>query len=116
MGEKGRFFMMRIFPCLMVLLIDSIINIFQIPCMYKTIFGIPCPGCGMSHAVIAAMHLDFGTAFSEHAMFWSMPLIFALILTNGKIFKKRWMNLAVIIGLGTGFLANYIWHLILFFS
>ena len=116
MGSKSRFFMTRIFPCLLVILVDSLIVLFDIPCMYKTILGIPCPGCGMSHALLAALRLDFGEAFRLHAMFWSMPLIFALILTNGKIFRKKWMNLALIIGIGAGFLANYVWQLVLFFA
>ena len=116
MGKKSQFFMTRIFPCLVVLIVDSLINIFQIPCMYKTIFGIPCPGCGMSHAILAALRLDFAEAFRLHAMFWSVPLVFVLILTNGRIFPKKWMNLALIIGIGAGFLANYVWQLIVFFS
>ncbi len=116
MKKSTRFFMERIFPCLVIVLVFSVMNLFGIPCVYKTLFGVPCPGCGMSHAVIAAAHLDFQTAFSEHAMFWSMPLVFLLILTNGKLFGKKWLDLSVVIGIGVGFLANYVWHLVLFFS
>lgn len=116
MEDKKRFFMNRVFPLLVIVLVFSVMNIFQIPCVFKTFFGIPCPGCGMSHAVIAALHLDFQEAFREHAMFWSMPLVFAIIFFNGEIFPRKWMNLTLIIGIGVGFLANYIWHLILFFA
>lgn len=116
MKNKGRFFMERIFPILVVVGVFSIMNIFQIPCVYKTLFGIPCPGCGMSHAVLAALRLDFREAFRQHAMFWSMPLVFLLIFFNGKLFPRKWMNLLLIFGIAAGFLANYVWHLILFFS
>ena len=115
MKNRKDFFMLRVFPCLVILTVFLLMNLFQIPCVFKTLLGVPCPGCGMSHAVIAAAHLDLRTAFSEHAMFWSMPLVFLLILTNGRLFRRKWLDLALLMGIGVGFLANYIRYLILFF-
>ena len=41
-------------------------------CPIKTIFGINCPSCGMTRAFIAAIKLDFRSAFQYHPLF---PLI-----------------------------------------
>ena len=39
-------------------------------CPIKLIFGINCPGCGMTRAFSAALRLDFKTAFQFHPLFW----------------------------------------------
>jgi len=31
----------------------------QIPCFYKSVFGIECPGCGMQRAFVALLRGDF---------------------------------------------------------
>lgn len=38
-------------------------------CPFKSLFGIDCPGCGMTRALIAALKLDFKTAFHYHPLF-----------------------------------------------
>ena len=32
-------------------------------CLFKNIFGRNCPGCGMTHAIISALHLHFADAW-----------------------------------------------------
>lgn len=78
---------------------------FKLPCLFQHFLGIPCPGCGMTRAVLAALRLDFAEAFSYHAMFWSLPLLFGYLLIDGGLFRKRWINIAVLVGIGIGFLA-----------
>ena len=39
-------------------------------CPFKLIFGIDCPGCGMTRALISVLHLDFIAAFSYHQLFF----------------------------------------------
>ena len=33
-------------------------------CPFRFFFGISCPGCGMTRALLAALRLDFAAAFS----------------------------------------------------
>ena len=82
-----------------------------LPCLFKYLFGFPCPGCGMTSAVISALHLSFADAFRHHAMFWAMPLVgLALILPAGTI-PRRW-EVVFWISMGVGFLGNWILHLV----
>ncbi len=53
-------------------------------CYFRSIFGIPCPGCGMSRAWISFFKTDFASAFRFHPLFWVVPVIAVVI-----IFKKN---------------------------
>jgi len=35
----------------------------QLPCFYKTVFGVECPGCGIQRALIALLRGDFAESF-----------------------------------------------------
>src|SRR5512133_78542 len=37
------------------------------PCPFKAMFGIPCPGCGVSTAVSLLLHGDWQTSLQTHA-------------------------------------------------
>lgn len=45
------------------------------PCIFRTLTGYKCPGCGMTHAVFALCRGDFLTVLKENAV-----LIFAVLL------------------------------------
>ena len=45
----------------------------EIPCMFKSIFGISCPGCGMTRAINEIIHLRFINAFKFNIL--SIPLV-----------------------------------------
>lgn len=81
-----------------------------ISCVFLELTGIKCPGCGMTRALLAALSLDFKTAFLHHAMFWSVPLLYAGFLFDGRLFRKKWMNMPFYIVMLIGFLANWIWN------
>ena len=42
-------------------------------CPFRFFLGISCPGCGMTRAILAALHLDFSAAFAYHPLFFLMP-------------------------------------------
>lgn len=46
-------------------------------CPFLFLWGIPCPGCGMTRAFLALLHLDFAAAFYYHPLF---PVVILYIL------------------------------------
>ena len=84
-----------------------IFRLFHITCFFNSLFGIPCPGCGMTRAVTSAIRFDFISAFQYHAMFWSIPVLYLYFLYDGHLFKNKILNKTVFIIIATGFLINW---------
>ena len=85
---------------------------FRIFCLFKLIFKIPCPGCGMTRAYLALLRLDIAGAFDMHPMFWSVPILLVFYLFDWKIFRKEWINTAILVLIFAGFFVNWIFKLI----
>ena len=45
-------------------------------CIFKMIFDIPCPGCGLTRGFISILHLDFVEAMEYHVL--SVPLFVSI--------------------------------------
>ena len=65
----------RLFICLVLIYTIVAIGIkalFEIdiciPCLWKSIFGISCPGCGMTNAAIKLTELDIIGAYNSNAL------------------------------------------------
>ena len=86
--------------------------ILELPCIWRYLTGFPCPGCGITRALFAALNLDFRLALSYNFMFWSVPLLVLAVVMNGRIFKNRFLNRALFVFIGTGFFINWIIKLI----
>lgn len=87
-------------------------------CLIRDITGFPCPGCGMTRALLAAIHCDMAEAFRMHPLFWLPPIMMlaAIILAWRAsdiltIKKASRIGLVLIIV----FIAVYIVRMILFF-
>lgn len=64
-------------------------------CATKRLFGLPCPGCGMTHAWVATAHGDFATAFAANA--FGPPLFAVAALWLGLRMSSRgraWLDTA----------------------
>ncbi len=83
----------------------------RIGCVIRFLLRIPCPGCGLTRAYLALFRGDLAAAFRWHFMFPAVPLVFALILFDGKLFVKPLWNNVLLIALGAGFLARWILNL-----
>lgn len=82
------------------------------PCIFRTVTGIPCLGCGLSRAWLAALRLDLPAAFSYHPLFWAVPPAGLYVLWGGELFSKAWLNKlfpAVLLG---AFLVCYAFRLV----
>lgn len=85
-------------------------------CVFLRYFHVICPGCGMTRAVRALLRLDLAGAWRFHPMVFSMPLLVLYIALDGRVFRKKAVNILVLSLTGAGFAVNYAIKLVAFFS
>lgn len=85
----------------------------RLPCIWKALLHIPCPGCGMTRAWVSLLELDFAAAFRYHPMFWSVPLVVILWLLDGKLFRRRFWNIGLCVVIFAGFMIHWLLSLLL---
>ncbi len=90
-----------------LMLFAALIYFSGIQCVFIRLFNTQCPGCGMTRALICALRLDFKAAFSYHAMFWSVPLLYIAFLFDGKLFSQKYLNIMFYVLIGGGFILNW---------
>jgi hypothetical protein len=82
MGNKLKKYPEFIILTLFTILIISC-YIFKIDiCIFKYIFGIPCPSCGMTRAYLSLLRLDIHKAFFYHPLFIIIPIILIVIIIS----------------------------------
>ena len=81
-------------------------------CIFLRTFHVICPGCGMTRAIRAVLHMDLYGALMYHPMVFALPLVGIYVLKEGRAFKNKYVNISVISLVGVGFLVNYIFKLI----
>ena len=57
-------------------------------CLFKNITGIPCPGCGMSRATMALIHLDAEHYFQNNIL--ALPFLLAGSVVIGGLGLGLW--------------------------
>lgn len=82
--------------------------LFHYQCPILRLTGIICPGCGMSRAWLAVLHLDFEQAFYYNPVFWFIPVIMLFILFDFRLFKKRMLNIFAVSLLSMVVMTSYI--------
>ncbi len=85
-GACGMEISMKIIKKVIFILLIAVIMKLFYKCPIACFFGISCPGCGMTRALIAAAQLDFERAFYYHPLF---PLVIILIIAAGVIYVKK---------------------------
>ena len=54
-----------------------------IPCLFNLITGFKCPGCGISHMIVAFCRLDFRTAFLYNPLlFFILPILIIFYIVD----------------------------------
>lgn len=51
-------------------------------CPSAAAFGIPCPGCGLTRATLAALHGHFAQAFHYHPLFLLVTPVYVFVLSS----------------------------------
>jgi len=92
-------------------------------CIFKNLFGLPCPGCGMTRSITSAVHGDISGSFSHHRL-GLLTVIFILsqfLVSLGVVFISglrgrlqkigQFLNKGIIV-LGALFFFNWIFTLV----
>jgi len=58
-------------------------------CMLRNTTGIPCPGCGLTHAIVAAVHCDWKGSFAYHRL---GPVVVGFLILQ-LLYRLSWMGL-----------------------
>lgn len=72
-----------------------------IPCLFRKVTGLLCPGCGVTGMCVALLHLNWKGAFFCHPVLFVLllPLMAVFICSaagyvqNGRFRFARWQNL-----------------------
>ena len=87
----------------------------NVPCLFHRVTSLPCLTCGMTRAWISLLSFDFAAAFGYHQLFWTVPILYIFFWFDGKVFKKKAANLAVLFGILGAFVIRWIIILVSFF-
>ena len=82
-------------------------------CPIFLIFGVPCPGCGLTRACFTIFSGDFLGAIKMHLLFLTLPIIAILILIaifKPDLSKKKGFSITCIV-LGVLFIAYYVYRM-----
>lgn len=70
-------------------------------CLIKLAIGYPCPGCGLTRAIICLLELDFVKAFSYNPLIAFLPIIILLLAFKDsslvKAFYKKNISLIIML-------------------
>jgi hypothetical protein len=81
----------------------------DVGCPIRWLTGVPCPGCGLTRAYVAALHLDFAGAFALHPL-WPVagPLVAYLLVGKPPLFGGARLGRVVPLGFVALLLAVYV--------
>jgi len=61
-----------------------------IPCIFKRLTGFRCPGCGITHMIMAVCRLDFLTAWNENPfLFVALPVMGIVYAVNAVFYIQK---------------------------
>lgn len=103
-----------LFKIISFLFIIGISVYFLYKCPFDFLFGISCPGCGMTRSLIRLLHFDFSGAFYYHPLFpLGVLLSIFFFLDYFNIYKMNYKPKNIILTIiGIIFIITYIIRII----
>lgn len=98
----------KLLSCLLAAAIVVGMYLFDIPCLFRVVFNLACPGCGMTRAYVSLLRFEIRQAFEYNAMFWSAPILLLLYLFDGRLFKCKRLNYGLSVLVCAGLFVNWI--------
>lgn len=97
--------------------ISIFILLFNTKCIFKSIIGVPCPGCGLTRAWISFIKGNISEAFYWHPLFLMIPALAILILLyfKGSFIKYRRYILIAIVTIVGLYIIVYIVRMVILF-
>lgn len=95
----------------LVLAVVLVVYVFVVGrCPVYWLTGIPCPGCGMTRAFEALLHLDIAGAFYYHPLFWTVPpaVLYLAHQTAWHLPGGKWARRILLGSLGAAFFLTYL--------
>lgn len=91
-----------------------------IPCMFRVITGLKCPGCGVTHMCVALLQLDFRGAYESNQMLFLLAPFLGIIFATyiaGYVRGGKWemnrlqtgvLSVSIILLIGFGIVRNIV--------
>lgn len=93
----------KLIDCLLILVVVAIMYSLNIPCLFLSVFNIPCAGCGITRSYLSLLDLDITKAFEHNPMFWAVPIIGLMYIFDSKLTKLKRLTSIVLISIYLGF-------------
>lgn len=71
-------------------------TIYFLPCIFKGVTDIPCPGCGMTRACLAILQGEFSTAWRYHPFSFLLVGLSILIVFQPEYTQETWVTISLI--------------------
>ena len=71
-------------------------TVYFLPCIFKGVTGIPCPGCGMTRACLAILQGEFSTAWRYHPFSFQLIGLIILIVFQPEYTQETWGAISLI--------------------
>lgn len=82
----------------------------KIPCVFKSMLGISCPGCGMTRAIHEILHFNFFQSIKYNIL--ALPLVVLGIISTPVIIYDIIFNKNIFITISKKILTKY-WYIVL---
>ena len=70
--------------------------VYFLPCVFKGVTGMPCPGCGMTRACLAILQGEFSTAWRYHPFSFLLIGLSILIVFQPEYTQETWVAISLI--------------------